>query len=133
MSPVFVDTSAILALTIADDRFHLRAKRGFRTLEAGRVELVTTSYVLLESYALLGRRVGLDAVTGFRSEFAPLLSVAWVGPELHEAGLDHLVQRGRRLMSLTDAVSFVLMRREGIETAFSFDRHFVDEGFALVS
>lgn len=36
-------------------------------------------------------------------------------------------------LSLTDAVSFMLMRREGIETVYSFDRQLENEGFVVVS
>ncbi len=32
--------------------------------------------------------------------------------------------------SLTDCVSFVVMRERGIATAFAFNRHFEQEGFA---
>jgi predicted nucleic acid-binding protein len=34
-------------------------------------------------------------------------------------------------ISFTDCVSFVLMRREGIKRAFSFDKHFRYAGFTL--
>ena len=34
--------------------------------------------------------------------------------------------------SLTDAVSFELMVREGLSEAFAFDRHFTVAGFQLV-
>jgi predicted nucleic acid-binding protein len=34
--------------------------------------------------------------------------------------------------SLTDAVSFAVMKERGIRTAFAFDRHFATAGFALV-
>jgi predicted nucleic acid-binding protein len=36
------------------------------------------------------------------------------------------------LLSAVDAVSFVLMRRERIRTAFAFDHHFAAAGFRLV-
>lgn len=35
-------------------------------------------------------------------------------------------------VSFTDAVSFALMRRSGIETAFTFDAHFARAGFAVL-
>jgi len=34
--------------------------------------------------------------------------------------------------SYADAVSFVAMRRHGIDRAFSFDRHFLTAGFAMI-
>ena len=35
-------------------------------------------------------------------------------------------------ISFTDCVSFVLMRRNRLERAFTFDRHFADAGFDLM-
>jgi predicted nucleic acid-binding protein len=38
----------------------------------------------------------------------------------------------RRQVSLVDLVSFEVMRREGIDTAFAFDRDFERAGFQVV-
>jgi predicted nucleic acid-binding protein len=100
---------------------------------ARHAPLVSTSFVLVETYALLGRRFGLDAVRQFRSDFAPLLDVVWVDQPLHDAGLDLLLDRRKRLLSLVDAVSFVTMRNRKIADAFAFDPHFEQEGFSTVN
>ena len=88
--------------------------------------------MLVESYALIGRRLGLEAVRHFRADFAPLLDVVWVEEALHDAGLDLLLHRRKRLLSLVDAVSFVAMRQTGLTEAFAFDPHFEQEGFSLI-
>lgn len=132
MNAVFADTSALLALVSGKDENHARAERGFKELRARQAPLLTTSYVLVETYALLGRRLGLDAVRGFRADFAPLLDALWVDEPLHDAGLDLLLERRKGPLSLVDAVSFVVMRQRGIGEAFAFDPHFRQEGFSLV-
>jgi predicted nucleic acid-binding protein len=129
VNAVFVDTSAIYALLVVTDEFHPRARDTFSALRARDARLMTTSYVLVESHALLQRRVGMDAVTAFRQSFAPLLDVVWVGAPLHEQGLDDLAARGRTSVSLVDAVSFAAMRATGSDTAFTYDGHFAAEGF----
>lgn len=131
MERVLVDTSAVLALVEPNDEAHERAKRAFEALRAREVVLVASSYALLETYTLIGRRFGLGAVSRFRESFAPLLDVVWVDQDLHEAALDLLVERRKRRLSLVDAVSFVLARREGIDEAFAYDRHFADEGLRM--
>jgi uncharacterized protein len=133
MSQVFVDTSALYALLVRSDDRHGEARRAFARLKSDEAVLVTSSYVLVETYALLGRRIGLDAVAAFRDVFAPLLDVAWVDPATHGAAVDALVERGRRDLSLVDLVSFVVMRGRGIDEAFAFDRHFEEEGFVVRS
>jgi predicted nucleic acid-binding protein len=133
VSRVFVDTSAAFALLVASDLNHGRASDAFRRLGERMTPLVTTSYVLVETYALLGRRVGLEAVKAFRDDLEPVLDVSWVGRELHERGLDLLGERRLVGLSLVDAVSFLLMREEGIDEAFAYDRHFEREGFAIIA
>lgn len=133
MSGVFVDTSAILALLVADDSHHKAAAQAFESLKRARTRLFTTSYVLVETYALLGRRHGRDAVRRFRDEFAPLLDVIWVDEELHEAALNrYLSSTAQHELSLVDAVSFTALRARGADRAFVFDRHFSTEGFDII-
>lgn len=95
--------------------------------------MLTTSYVLLETYALLGRRLGPQAVRSFREAFAPLVDVVWVDRLLHEKGLDTLAESSERDLSLVDTVSFQVIEEEGIERdrVFVFDRHFEDRRFGL--
>lgn len=132
MSRVFADTSGLLALLNTKDEHHARARRAFGALAGRQAILVTTSFVLVELYALIGRRLGLPAVRAFRGDVAPLLEVVWVDEAFHEAGLDLLLAQPSQRLSLVDAVSFVAMRRLGIEEAFAFDPHFQREGFTLV-
>ena len=132
MNQVFVDTSAILALLVATDEAHPAAKMVFARLAAREAALLTTSYVLVETYALLGRRLGIEAVRGFREQFAPLLEVIWVDQDLHNRALDMLLQRGSRQLSLVDVTSFLVIGEQQIEEVFAFDRHFENEGFRRV-
>ncbi len=132
MNQVFVDTSAILALLVATDEAHPAAKMAFARLAAREAALLTTSYVLVETYALLGRRLGMEAVRGFREQFAPLLEVIWVDQDLHNRALDTLLQRGSRQLSLVDVTSFLVIGEQQIEEVFAFDRHFENEGFRRV-
>jgi len=129
MSRVFVDTSALLALLVPTDGNHAAAKEAFDRLQAEVADLVTTSYVLVETYALLGRRFGSDAVRAFRASFAPLLRVVWIDHELHERALDRLLADSVRGSSLVDAASFVVARAQRIQHAWAYDRHFTDAGF----
>lgn len=132
MTAVFADTSGLLALLNDRDEHHAAAARAFRRLQGQQAPLVCTSYVLVEIYALVGRRMGVDAVRAFRADFAPLLEVVWVDATLHEAGLDRLLKQRRRQLSLVDAVSFVVMTQRRLDEAFAFDPHFEQEGFTLL-
>ena len=132
MTAVFVDTSALYALLVATDRWHESAVSIMDSLRTHDAELVTSSHVLLETYALLGNRIGVDAVEALRDSVEPLLDVRWVDRELHERALDALIS-GRGRPGLVDATSFLVMRDRGIETAFTFDRDFETAGFARLA
>ncbi len=126
---VFVDTSALLAVLDADDRNHPRAKEAWARLLEEDAPAVTTNYVLVETFALVQRRLGLEAVRVLAEDVLPVLAVLWVDEETHRRGLSALLTAGWRELSLVDCVSFEAMRQLGLETAFAFDRHFAEQGF----
>ncbi|MFN2420742.1 MAG: type II toxin-antitoxin system VapC family toxin [Gemmatimonadota bacterium] len=132
MNPIFVDTSALFALLAPSDEFHDQASRIFHRLRDQEAPLVSTSYVLVESYALAGRRLGIGAIQILRTRFAPLFELVWVDETLHDRGLDLLVDRSLQSLSLVDAVSFLTIRDAALGPVFAFDHHFVDEGFTLL-
>ena len=131
MTRVFVDTSALLACLVAGDVKHREARDGLATLAAGDAVLVTSSYVLAETYAIVQRRLGPRWVREVRAAYEPLFEVTWIDRELHEDALDRLLAEDRRALSMVDASSFAVMRRLGLHEAFAFDPHFTDAGFAL--
>lgn len=48
MKPIFVDTSALIALGNASDRFHAQATRLFKTYAADKQPFITTNAVIFE-------------------------------------------------------------------------------------
>jgi uncharacterized protein len=129
---VFIDTSAFFAVLDADDANHAAAGRIWKSLIEQREELVCSNYILIESFALLQRRLGLEAARVFQSDVVGMLQVRWVDEPLHAAGVSALLTAGRRQLSLVDCVSFELMRRLGLTTAFAFDQDFVDQDFTCL-
>lgn len=129
---VFVDTSALYALVNAADVNHSAASDYWDSLAQQPEPLITSNYVLLETAALLGRRFGLSAVRDFPSRLTPLLEVHWVDEALHNRAMAALLTAGQRDLSLVDCVSFELMRQLGLDTAFTFDAHFAQQGLRPV-
>ncbi len=126
---VYVDTSALYAAIDADDTNHHAARSTWVELLEGYTPLVCSSYVLLETCALIQRRLGIGAVRSFHTAVYPMLQVEWVDQRLHETAVTAVVTANRRDLSLVDCVSFEVMRILGIDTAFSFDSHFGEQGF----
>ena len=64
---VLVDTSAFFALCSASDLFHSKASLAYERLIDREQELWTTSYALVETIALLHRRLSLKSSRSSRS------------------------------------------------------------------
>ena len=75
---VFVDTSALLAVLDAGDLFHPQASAAWRRLIEDDEDLVSTNYVLVETFALSQRRLGMDAVRTLDQDIVPMLDVFWL-------------------------------------------------------
>ena len=129
---IFVDTSAIYALADASDDSHELAKSILATALQSGEELLTHNYVLLESTALIQRRLGLRIALEVYEHGLPA-TVYWVNESDHWDAVDLLKQRGRRGLSFVDCMSFVVMRRLGVSQAFAFDADFEREGFQVYS
>jgi predicted nucleic acid-binding protein len=129
---IFVDTSAIYAVLDRDDANHRMAKETWTRVLHVENTLVTSNYVLVESFALLQNRLGMEAVRGFREDVLPLINVEFVTAEVHGSGVSALLSASRRNLSFVDCVSFEIMRVSGIKNAFTFDSHFSEQGFSVV-
>jgi predicted nucleic acid-binding protein len=129
---VFIDTSAFYALLDRDDANHARAKKVWVQLFGQDDALVTSNYVVIESSALIQHRLGVDALRSFYEDVLPLVNVEWIDESLHRSGVSALLAAARRKLSLVDCLSFEIMRKEGIKTAFVFDPHFAEQGLSSV-
>lgn len=130
---VFIDTSAFYALLDRDDANHRKAKNILDKILLSQNTLITSNYVLVESFALMQNRLGLPAVRGFQEDMLPLINIEWVNSSAHKSGVSALLAASKRRLSLVDCVSFELMRNLGIKKVFAFDPHFEEQGFEPVS
>jgi predicted nucleic acid-binding protein len=131
MNPVFVDTGYLLALEIANDQHHQAAVQHWQRIVTTLPPLVTTSYVFDEVVTFFNSRghhakavqVGNDLLR------SASLQLIHVDEGLFYEGWTYLQRHHDKDYSLTDCISFVVMQRLSISTAFAFDRHFVQAGF----
>lgn len=129
---VFVDTSALYAVLDADDQNHQPAKQTWMDLITQEADLVSANYVLLETFALVQHRLGMDAARTLQEDVVPMMRIEWVTEAHHGIGVAALLTASIRRLSLVDCIAFEIMRRQGIKTAFAFDRHFLQQGFVTI-
>ncbi len=128
----FIDTSAFFALLSISDSHHEEAQRIWRRLLEARTEMDTHNYIVVETVSLIQRRFGFDAVEAFLLSLRGVVRVHWVNEELHRRAEGAFRTAGRKALSLVDCTSFELMRSRSITTAFAFDEHFEEHGFATL-
>jgi len=132
---ILLDTSGWVAAINPRDQRHASAREYYRRAIAERQTFVTTNLLLAETHALVARRVGEAAALTLLDQLPhdPLHEVVWSTPDLERDAIDRWLRpRVGQGISLADAVSFEVMRREGLRTAFTFDRDFEVAGFECV-
>lgn len=128
----FVDTSALLAVLDADDENHQKARETWEDLISREAELVCSSYILVETFALVQNRLGIEAVRTFQEDVMPLVNTVWIDESMHQVGVTAVLTAARKNLSLVDCISFDVMRRLGIKSVFVFDPHFKEQGFECI-
>lgn len=129
---LLADSSALLALFLADDRNHRAAARFVRATP--RARFVLTEMILGEVATRLAARAGGPRA----AEVARALLVSeryqvlFLDAELLGEAVSLLERFADKRLSLTDCASFALMERLGIAAAFTFDSDFRDCGYAML-
>ena len=129
---VFVDTVGWIALVYQRDNPHQRTTQVYRTL--GRIPRVTTDAVLIESCNSFSkttmRPLALVMMEKIRkAEQLGVLEIIPVGEKLIEQGWELFKTRMDKEWSLTDCISFAVMKERGISKAITSDHHFEQTGF----
>jgi predicted nucleic acid-binding protein len=130
-----VDTGALLAVANPRDQYHERAVTLGRRFLAQGGRWVGTTLVLAELHGHLLQRRGAATADVHLGRLLDDPAYEWVDAtvELVSEAKARWLERFRdQAFSLTDAVSFEVMRRMRLTTAYAFDHHFEVAGFALL-
>lgn len=124
---MFVDTGAWIALSTKRDVNHSAAVAFYEKLSQSRARLLTTNYVLVETYTRLRYDDGLHKALGFQDliELAVAsgrVQVGWVRPEHHQKALAILRRYPDHLFFFIDCTSFVVAREAKCSEVFGFKR-----------
>ncbi len=125
---ILVDSGFLLALAQPTDALHLRA---VAWAERVNEPLLVTEYVLVEVINHLSkpadRSRGHEIVSHITASSD--CQVVHASPELFGKGLALHRTRPDKEWSLTDCISFCVMRDWGIGAALAYDHHFEQAGF----
>ena len=134
-NPVFVDTSFFKGLVDSGDDFHQQAKHSWQKLKEQDTALITSNYVLDESFTLIKLRCGIEIVSKFRDNITKSSHVIKIMrvTVIDEAQAWKWFLNDWSKLSFTDCVSFAVMKRLDITRVAAFDEHFKRAGFTPVS
>lgn len=130
---IFVDTSALIALSDRNDKNHRRAVEFFK--EAVKTtRFVISKHILLEYIDGVTKRVSkrkameeLDSIVKSR-----LIIIHHEKPKDWDRALEYFFKYSDQDIDLTDCLSFAVMERLKLKTAFTFDSDFETHGFEIV-
>jgi len=134
MNYVFVDTSYLLALELANDKYHPIALAHWQQILHVLPQLITTTYVFDEIVTFFNHR-------GYHSKAVQVGTMLLRSPSVKLIHVDeilfykswaYLQKYHDKGYSFTDCLSFVVMQDWSIDIAFSFDNHFSQAGFTRI-
>jgi predicted nucleic acid-binding protein len=133
MSTVFVDTSYLLALELANDQYHESARMHWQQVVKALPPLVTTSYILDEVVTYFNSRGHHTKAVEIGNNLlrSPSVQFIHVDESLFYVGWSYFQEHQDKRYSLTDCIAFVVMQQRSIRTAYTFDKHFVQAGFQV--
>jgi predicted nucleic acid-binding protein len=128
MAKVFLDTAYVLALVNPRDPLHELAVETGAGIDGG---VVTTDAILIEVADALCRKAtrsaAVQVIDMLRAD--PGIESVAVSRELLDVGYSLYRGRTDKDWSLTDCISFAVMRQRGIRDALTSDHHFEQAGF----
>lgn len=124
----FADTFALIAWLNPRDAAHAVVSE---YLDQYTGQLLTTEWVLVELADALSMPNARSAVVAFlRAVRAdPLFEVVGYHSPVFQAGFDLFASRPDKAWSLTDCISFAVMREKNLTEALTADHHFEQAGF----
>jgi uncharacterized protein len=129
---VFVDTSYIIAILNPNDQYNKIAQEYIQDLFQD-YEVWTSEAVLFElgnAFAKTNRELVTRFVSNLRRSV--YVHIIWGNEILFQEALGLYSRHQDKNWSLTDCLSFIIMRENDISIAYSSDHHFEQAGFHYI-
>jgi len=134
MELIYIDTGALIALSDRNDKNHKRAVLYFKTTVKRGVIFVLGKHVVIEYIDGVAKRINkkkaiqeLNSIIG-----SELLLIEWENKKDWVQAIEYFKRYKDQRIDLTDCLSFSIMERMNLNTAFTFDSDFQTHGFRMV-
>lgn len=134
MKQHFVDSSAFIAQSCADDQYHKEALLVAQKLQKENSIGITTDFVLSEVLTFLRSKIGHQSTVKFYQiiENASNLKIIYTNQKNFEQAIKVFEKYYDKNFSFTDCISFTIMQNLKIFHAFTFDQQFGQAGFEII-
>ena len=134
MKPIFVDTSALIALGNKRDAFHEQAIAIKYTLQQAKRNFVTTNAVLLEFGSAFSaiplRQLAVQMIEAI--QHSNKWDIIIIDSSLTNKGIELYKKMQDKAWGLVDCTSIIVAINIGITEIFSTDHHFEQAGFTIL-
>jgi predicted nucleic acid-binding protein len=133
-STIFVDTSYLIALFNPRDKFHGVANEQTKKIKKFRLNLLTTEVIVIEVADGLSTENFRQTATNILQKWLSdnFITVVPMNTELIQRASRLFIERPDKEWSLTDCISFIVMRELNINLALTSDHHFEQAGFRVL-
>ncbi|MCA6503987.1 MAG: PIN domain-containing protein [Pseudanabaena sp. M090S1SP2A07QC] len=134
MKKILIDTSAWAAISDNKDRHHASALNFIKKIN-GKYKLITTNYVLDETYTLLLMNAGYQTTIAFKQRIdimvaSQVLEIVWIDDAIANQSWQIFTKFNvDKEWSFTDCTSYAVMKQLNIAEVFILDHHFAQMGF----
>ena len=131
MKSIFLDTGFIIALELKNDQYHKVANKLWVNLLKKHRFFITTSYIFDEIVTFFnscGHHSNAVKIGNILLN-SPSIQFIQVDEILFNEGWKFFQKHSDKTYSLTDCISFAIMKKEKINSALTFDKHFTQAGF----
>jgi uncharacterized protein len=131
---IFLDTSGLIALSDEKDRNHNRAKTCLKERVQGGARFVIGKNILAEYIDGVAKRVSKEKAIEELEKImnSKLLVIESFSEADWDKAILYFTKYNDHRIDLTDCLSFVIMERLDIKTAFTFDADFRIHGFDVL-
>ena len=127
----FLDTAFAIALIFPKDFFHEKALELAKQVEKTKARLVTTRAIVIEIGNALSkeglRKSAVELIDSMEAD--EMISIISISDGVYKDAFKLFRSRLDKEWGLTDCISFVVMKQQGITKALTTDQHFQQAGF----
>lgn len=133
MGTIFIDADAFVALLRKNDSNHRAALRLQKIIALKKDDVFTSSFALGEAITVISQEEGIKKSVEFGKKMLSGGVIILDATNVHkEKALQLLAKQASKNSRFTDMINMVLMDELQIDTIFSFDQHYLKNGYKLL-